>query len=89
MRISVKDPAGRNPMPGMSAPSFSQSSRDRIAAASSPRDRPDAVAEEVMKRADAECRGFSLLEPRDVRAVNPALRGRYLAGLHCAHDAAV
>jgi hypothetical protein len=42
-----------------------------------------------MKRADAECRGFSLLEPRDVRAVNPALRGRYLAGLHCAHDAAV
>jgi FAD dependent oxidoreductase TIGR03364 len=50
---------------------------------------PGDVAEEVMKRADAECRGFSLLEPRDVRAVNPALRGRYLAGLHCAHDAAV
>jgi FAD dependent oxidoreductase TIGR03364 len=48
-----------------------------------------AVAEEVMARADAECRGFRLLEPRDVRAVNPALRGRYLAGLHCAHDAAV
>jgi FAD dependent oxidoreductase TIGR03364 len=48
-----------------------------------------AVAEEVMKRADAECRGFSLLEPRDVMAVNPALRGRFLAGLHCAHDAAV
>lgn len=48
-----------------------------------------AVAEEVMARADAECRGFRLLEPADVRAVNPALRGRYLAGLHCAHDAAV
>jgi len=29
---------------------------------------PGDVAEEVMKRADAECRGFSLLEPRDVRA---------------------
>ncbi|RDH80611.1 TIGR03364 family FAD-dependent oxidoreductase [Mycolicibacterium moriokaense] len=48
-----------------------------------------AVAEEVAARADAECRGFSLLEPADVRALNPALRGRYLAGLHCAHDAAV
>jgi FAD dependent oxidoreductase TIGR03364 len=48
-----------------------------------------AVAEEVMTRADAECRGFTLLEPADVRALNPALRGRYLAGLHCAHDAAV
>ena len=27
-----------------------------------------AVAEEVMARADAECRGFRLLEPGDVRA---------------------
>jgi FAD dependent oxidoreductase TIGR03364 len=48
-----------------------------------------AVAEEVVARADAECRGFTLLGPADVRALNPALRGRYLAGLHCAHDAAV
>jgi FAD dependent oxidoreductase TIGR03364 len=48
-----------------------------------------AVAEEVVARADAECRGFTLLEPADVRALNPALRGRFLAGLHCAHDAAV
>lgn len=48
-----------------------------------------AVAEEIVARADAECRGFTLLEPADVRALNPALRGRYLAGLHCAHDAAV
>ena len=39
VRIRVIDPAGRKPMPGMSAPSFSQSSRDRIAAASSPRAR--------------------------------------------------
>ena len=48
-----------------------------------------AVAEEVMARADAGCRGFALLEPGDVRALNPVLRGRYLAGLHCSHDAAV
>ncbi len=48
-----------------------------------------AVADEVVARADAECRGFTLLEASDVRALNPALRGRYLAGLHCAHDAAV
>jgi FAD dependent oxidoreductase TIGR03364 len=48
-----------------------------------------AVAEEVVTRADAECRGFTLLEPGDVRALNPALRGRYMAGLHCAHDAAI
>ncbi len=48
-----------------------------------------AVAEDVAARADADCRGFTLLEPADVRALNPALRGTYLAGLHCAHDAAV
>lgn len=48
-----------------------------------------AVAEEVTARADAGCRGFALLEPAQVRAVNPALRGRYLAGLYCAYDAAV
>src|SRR5689334_14935444 len=48
-----------------------------------------AVAEEVVTRADAECRGFTLLEAADVRTVNPALRGRYLAGLHCSLDAAV
>jgi FAD dependent oxidoreductase TIGR03364 len=48
-----------------------------------------AVAEEVVARADAGCRGFTLLEPDDVRTLNPALRGKYLAGLHCSHDAAV
>ncbi len=48
-----------------------------------------AVAEEVVTRADAECRGFALLEPERVRALNPALRGKYLAGLHCSRDAAV
>lgn len=48
-----------------------------------------AVAQEVTARADAELRGFRLLEPAAVRALNPALRGKYLAGLHCALDAAV
>lgn len=38
---------------------------------------------------DADCRGFTLLDPDRVRALNPALRGRYLAGLHCSLDAAV
>ena len=48
-----------------------------------------AVAEEVTARGDAELRGFTLLEPDRVRALNPALRGKYLAGLHCSRDAAV
>jgi FAD dependent oxidoreductase TIGR03364 len=52
-------------------------------------EREVAVADEVVARADAECRGFALLEADRVRAVNPALRGTYLAGLHCSLDAAV
>jgi FAD dependent oxidoreductase TIGR03364 len=48
-----------------------------------------AVADEVVTRADAECRGFALLDADRVRALNPALRGKYLAGLHCSLDAAV
>ncbi|MCX2929762.1 TIGR03364 family FAD-dependent oxidoreductase [Mycobacterium sp. CVI_P3] len=48
-----------------------------------------AVAEQVAGRPDAGRRGFHLLEPADVRALNPALRGRFLAGLHCSRDAAV
>jgi FAD dependent oxidoreductase TIGR03364 len=48
-----------------------------------------AVAEEVAARADAGERGFRVLEPDAVRALNPALRGKYLAGLHCERDAAV
>ncbi len=48
-----------------------------------------AVAEEVVARADAESRGFALLEPAEVQRINPALRGKYLAGLHCSRDAAV
>ncbi|OBF28477.1 FAD-dependent oxidoreductase [Mycobacterium sp. ACS1612] len=47
------------------------------------------VAEEVVARADAEGRGFTLLDAEQVRALNPALRGDYLAGLHCSLDAVV
>ncbi len=47
------------------------------------------VAEEAMARPDAEARGFALLEPERVLAVNPALRGKFLAGLHCDRDGAV
>lgn len=48
-----------------------------------------AVAEQVVARADAPRRGFALLEPERVRQLNPALRGKFLAGLHCSRDAAV
>ncbi|AXK89078.1 TIGR03364 family FAD-dependent oxidoreductase [Nocardia farcinica] len=48
-----------------------------------------AVAEAAAAGASADARGFRLLEPEQVRALNPALRGTYLAGLHCATDAAV
>ncbi len=52
-------------------------------------EREVAVAEEVMARADAESRGFDLIEPEQVRRLNPALRGQFLAALHCSADAAV
>jgi FAD dependent oxidoreductase TIGR03364 len=48
-----------------------------------------AVAEQVVARTDAEARGFELLEPDRVRALNPALRGKFIAGLHCSRDGAV
>ena len=48
-----------------------------------------AVAEQAVARADAAVRGFELLDPDRVRALNPALRGKFLAGLHCSRDAAV
>ncbi|NKR25346.1 TIGR03364 family FAD-dependent oxidoreductase [Rhodococcus hoagii] len=48
-----------------------------------------AVAEDMVARDDAEVRGFALLDPEDVRGVNPALRGKFLAGLHCTRDGAV
>ncbi|MFE3290927.1 TIGR03364 family FAD-dependent oxidoreductase [Rhodococcus sp. NPDC059234] len=48
-----------------------------------------AVAEQAAARPDAAARGFDLLDPERVLAVNPALRGKYLAGLHCSRDGAV
>ncbi|MGE2692057.1 TIGR03364 family FAD-dependent oxidoreductase [Mycolicibacterium pulveris] len=48
-----------------------------------------AVAEEVAARGDASERGFRLMQPDRVRALNPALRGKYLAGLHCSRDGVV
>lgn len=48
-----------------------------------------AVAREAADRADARDRGFTLLEPEAVRRLNPALRGKFVAGLHCSTDAAV
>ena len=46
-------------------------------------------AEEVCTRADTGRRGFRLLEPGEVRRINPALRGKFLAALHCSRDGAV
>ncbi len=48
-----------------------------------------AVAEAAAAGPTAGARGFELLEPERVTAINPALRGKYLAGLHCSTDAAV
>ncbi|MCV7343371.1 TIGR03364 family FAD-dependent oxidoreductase [Mycolicibacterium rhodesiae] len=48
-----------------------------------------AVAEDVSRRPGAPRRGFRVLEPGEVRALNPALRGSFLAALHCSRDAVV
>jgi FAD dependent oxidoreductase TIGR03364 len=48
-----------------------------------------AVAEEVAGRTDAAARGFALLDADDARAMNPALRGKFIAALHCSRDGAV
>ncbi|WP_280371378.1 TIGR03364 family FAD-dependent oxidoreductase [Nocardia wallacei] len=47
------------------------------------------VAEAAAAGPTAAERGFELLEPDRVRALNPALRGKFLAGLHCSVDAVV
>jgi FAD dependent oxidoreductase TIGR03364 len=47
------------------------------------------VLEEVVNRADSARRGFRLLSATQVRELNPCLRGEFIAGLHCAHDAVV
>ncbi|MET0454041.1 MAG: TIGR03364 family FAD-dependent oxidoreductase [Mycobacterium sp.] len=48
-----------------------------------------AVAEQVATRADAEARGFELVDSERARAINPALRGKFVAALHCSRDGAV
>jgi FAD dependent oxidoreductase TIGR03364 len=48
-----------------------------------------AVAEEVLAGPDAADRGWRWLEPREVRSLNPALRGDLLGALWCERDAAV
>ncbi|MFC8042201.1 NAD(P)/FAD-dependent oxidoreductase [Nocardia sp. NPDC057353] len=46
-----------------------------------------AVAEAAATGADAAARELTLLEPERARALEPALRGSLLAGLHCGADA--
>jgi len=48
-----------------------------------------AVAADVVTRPDTAARGFELLDPEQVRSVNPVLRGEFLGGLLCTQDAAV
>jgi FAD dependent oxidoreductase TIGR03364 len=48
-----------------------------------------AVAEAVANGPEAARRGFELLDPNEVRALNPALRGKFIAALHCSRDGAV
>ena len=48
-----------------------------------------AVAEQVVARDDAAARGFALVDPAQARVLNPALRGKFVAALHCSRDAAV
>ncbi|MFD0552492.1 TIGR03364 family FAD-dependent oxidoreductase [Streptomyces rectiviolaceus] len=52
-------------------------------------ERERAVAEAALVRPDAAARGYKLLDADEVRALNPALRGDFIAGLWCERDAAV
>jgi FAD dependent oxidoreductase TIGR03364 len=47
------------------------------------------LLKEAAELADAPQRGFELLDPAGVRAVNPALRGEFAGGLLCRLDAIV
>ena len=44
------------------------------------------IFDEVLDRDDADQRGFRFLAASVVGKVNPALRGRFLGGLHCSQD---
>jgi FAD dependent oxidoreductase TIGR03364 len=48
-----------------------------------------AVAEEVAARPDATARGFAVIDAGQARAMNPALRGKFIAALSCSSDATV
>ncbi|GIG66878.1 TIGR03364 family FAD-dependent oxidoreductase [Phytomonospora endophytica] len=48
-----------------------------------------AVAEHAVSTSDSGERGFTLLDPGAARALNPLLRGDFMAALHCTTDAAV
>lgn len=52
-------------------------------------ERERAVAEAAIARPDAAARGYKLLDADEARALNPALRGDFIAGLWCEKDAAV
>ncbi|MFD4476266.1 TIGR03364 family FAD-dependent oxidoreductase [Streptomyces sp. NPDC058471] len=52
-------------------------------------ERERAVAEAALARPDAAARGYKLLDADEARALNPALRGDFIAGLWCERDAAV
>ncbi|UFQ15846.1 MULTISPECIES: TIGR03364 family FAD-dependent oxidoreductase [Streptomyces] len=52
-------------------------------------ERERAVAEAALARPDAAARGYKLLGEQEARALNPALRGDFLAALWCERDAAV
>ncbi|MEV0527994.1 TIGR03364 family FAD-dependent oxidoreductase [Streptomyces sp. NPDC050439] len=52
-------------------------------------ERERAVAEAALARPDAAARGYKLLDADEARALNPALRGDFVAGLWCERDAAV
>ncbi|CAM5377653.1 D-amino acid dehydrogenase [Streptomyces alboniger] len=52
-------------------------------------ERERAVAEAALARPDAAARGHELLTADEARALNPALRGAFVAALWCERDAAV
>ncbi|MGW6059882.1 TIGR03364 family FAD-dependent oxidoreductase [Streptomyces sp. NPDC055189] len=52
-------------------------------------ERERSVAEAALARPDAAARGYKLLDADEARALNPALRGEFTAGLWCERDAAV
>jgi FAD dependent oxidoreductase TIGR03364 len=48
-----------------------------------------AVMEESMRLPDAADRGWTLMDQAEAQRLNPAMRGKFLAALHCSQDAAV